>query len=391
MRAASRRSEASFGFRGARYQPLSVGLALAILWAPAGPLRAAPSEMNGQAEDQASAPAPASDASDASSVSSTATTALAREEPAAVDPREEAAREAFREASRLFHKQDFKAAGDAFLRSFEILPSIDSLWAAANSYRLADEVVRAAEIYERYFQYVDDNRERAEKARAELNALRERVGRVNVQIAEEAEVLEILVNGEPVAREAFPRLVAAGPVEVEFRGAEPGQRSMNQVQLDGRSTIVVSFPGFGAGDPETPGEPSFVDPPEETPTRARQGVKAAFWTGVGLTAAGAVTVGVLGGMTLRYRNEWLSLQCPDGVCAPGSPSPEDARQNFERYKPATNVAIGVTAGVAAVTLILGVVAYRRGERPVESAALRGRMVARRPQLRVGAGGLGLRF
>ena len=109
------------------------------------------------------------------------------------------------------------------------------------------------------------------------------------------------------------------------------------------------------------------------------------------TPDSSLVIGVLGGMTLRYRNEWLSLQCPDGVCEPGSPSPEDARMNFERYKPATNVAIGATAGVAAVTLILGVVAYRRGQRPVESASLRGRSSARRPQVRLTATGLGLRF
>ncbi len=343
--------------------------------APIGTLRAAPTESVSTSATGEAASAVASQPAEAAS-------AAAKEDPS--DPRVEAALEAFREASKLFHEEDFKAAGDAFLRSFKILPSIDSLWAAANSYRLADEVVRAVEVYERYFQYVDDNRDRAEKARAEFDTLRARVGRLNVQIAKDAMVREILVNGEPVAREAFPRLVVAGPVEVEFLGLEEGQRSVSRVRIDGRSTIVVSFPGFGGSEEQAPFGDTPGDPPDEPASRKRQAVKAAFWSGVGLTAAGAVTIGVLGGMTLHYRNEWQSLQCPDGVCSPGSPSPEDAKQNFERYKPATNVAIGVTAGVAAVTLVLGVIAYRRGDRRAESAT-------RRSRLRVSAGGLGLRF
>ena len=62
-----------------------------------------------------------------------------------LSPDEEARRKAalasFYEGSALFREQKYNAAAAAFLQSFEIVASIESLWAAANSYRLAGEVV----------------------------------------------------------------------------------------------------------------------------------------------------------------------------------------------------------------------------------------------------------
>ncbi|MCB9750274.1 MAG: hypothetical protein H6713_09775 [Myxococcales bacterium] len=303
------------------------------------------------------------------------------------DPRVVKAREQFFAASELFHAERYADAGEAFLKSFKIMPSIDSLWAAANSFRLADEVVRAVDVYERYFRYVDDNRERAEQSRAHYDQLCERVGRVNVQLAEGVDVREILVNGESVALDAFPHKILAGPVEVVFVGSEPGQREVSRALLQGRSTTVITFAGFVSAEPRDPLEDQ--PPPVDGSSGPRLGLKAAFWTGVGLTAAGAVTIGALGGLALHYRREWEARLCPDMSCV-GVDMPEPAepwRVRAEDFQGATNIAIGVTAGVATVTFILGAVALSQRARAQDEED--GRARARRTRARVVARGAGL--
>jgi hypothetical protein len=107
-----------------------------------------------------------------------------------------------------------------------------------------------------------------------------------------------------------------------------------------------------------------------------------FWTGTALTGAGAIAVGVLGGLTLRARNNYVARY--EFMVPPGETDANQADQDrFHELHLATNVMIGVAAGLAVITLALGIVTLQQARR------LRPRAGSAR--LRLAASGLQLAF
>ena len=60
------------------------------------------------------------------------------------------------------------------------------------------------------------------------------------------------------------------------------------------------------------------------------------------------------------------------MCPEGTPSVETSKNNFDRYRRAANISLGVTAGLGLASFVLGIVTFSRTRREA-SATQRARV------------------
>jgi hypothetical protein len=110
---------------------------------------------------------------------------------------------------------------------------------------------------------------------------------------------------------------------------------------------------------------------------------------VAVTGAGGVAIAVAGGLALDAQRDFAAGLCANPCVDPDASYPAAAEQQFERTKLATNVAVGITAAAATVTVVLAVLVARDARR-----GGRGRGALRRAgagRFAVAGSGLRLRF
>src|SRR5690606_23956034 len=88
----------------------------------------------------------------------------------------------------------------------------------------------------------------------------------------------------------------------------------------------------------------------------------------------------LGGLTLRARDAYEVGLCPEPVCPEGWIYPQAEEERFHGLRGATNVMVGVSAGVAVVTAALGIVLARRHAADKKKGRARGRVRLGAPTL-----------
>lgn len=293
----------------------------------------------------------------------------------------------FRAARVLYNAGQYREAALGFEASFAAAESPEAAYNAALAHDRAGAPVATMTWFRRYLAVA-----RAEsdpsypQALKRVEELRARLGELHLRIDHPEGLREIRVNGVPVAIEDFPRLVEPGRIEVRFIGEAPGQAVdiPSEVPAGGPSTI--HFPGFVAAPAPQKAVvlPPVVraEPPDPRQTPRYRRLRALFWTGAGLTAASAVTMGVLGGLVVRDFNNYHDAYDPN---VPESEYPANAadQDRFHGYKLATNAMIGVTAGLAAITVVLGIVTLREGRQA--------RAITRAAQVRFAPGGLVVTF
>jgi len=289
-------------------------------------------------------------------------------EPAPDDDeaRKQAALASFEEARRLFLAEDFAAAAVEFRRSFETLPSLEALVAAARAHARAGDPVAAIDAYEEYAEFEDENVERYAKAMERLRLLRAEVGELVLRVEDPSQILSMTLNGERVSFEDFPRLAMPGELVLEIRFVEVDEpRSITSQVRRGETTVLEISPSVVVTppQPERSTERSTVVEPKPP---SLLGLRVAFWGGVGLSAAAGIAVATLGGLTLRQRGIYKAALCETGVCPQAAVYPFTEEARFYTLKRATNVGVGIGIGVAAVTVVVGAVLKTR-----QSAARRG--------------------
>jgi hypothetical protein len=294
----------------------------------------------------------------------------------------------FRGARALYNAGDLRQAARGFEASFAAAPSPEAAYNAALAHDRVGDRVATLTWYRRYLTVarrdIDPSYPVAVQRVAELEA---RLGELSLRIDHPEGLREVRVNGVAVPLASFPLLLEPGRVELRFIGERSDQSVdiSSEVPVGGPATI--HFPGFVAA-PEPRPEPQPVqDTPRQPATDPRElsshrTLRGLFWTGTALTGAGAIAVGVLGGLTLRARSDYAARNVP--VVPPGETDANKAAQDhFHDLRLATNVMIGVAAGLAVITLALGIVTLQQGRR------LRPR--ARAGRLRLAGGGLQLAF
>ncbi len=292
--------------------------------------------------------------------------AVDREEAASdAELRKRVALAAFNEARRLFLLEHFVAAARQFRRSYDTLPSLEALLAAALAYDRAGAIFEAIDAYEEYLEFEDEDVARHAKAVRRLEELRGKLGVVVLRIAKPKQIAELILNGEVVTAEDFPRKVLPGQVSLVVRhvGVEALQEIDSAVG-SGETTVIEVLP-------RPPDEPPSLKP-EESPSSAdlvgppppavvdRRTFRTVLLIGGGLTGAAGITIAVLGGLTIRQARVYRAGLCAqvDGACMVGSTYPYAAEESFLRLRRATNVAVGVGLGLAVTTLVVATIVYK---------------------------------
>ncbi|MEZ4380222.1 MAG: hypothetical protein R3A79_02650 [Nannocystaceae bacterium] len=296
---------------------------------------------------------------------------------------------AFQEARRLYLEGDYAAAAAEFRRSFDTLPSLEALVASARAYAKGGQRIAAVDVYEEYMEFEDEDAERHAEAQRHLRELRGQIGEIVVRLEAPESAEEIRLNGEVVALSDFPKWIVPGPIRLEIVERGSAEPRVITALVRGGEKAVIDVP---RARPEP--EPVVAEPEpapivvEPEPEPEPRGLRRAFWAGVGLTGAAALATATLGGLTLRQRQMYADALCAvddSGGCVDGSFYPHDEEARFFELRRATNVLVGVTAGVAVVTLALGVAARRASQRSQRS---QGRA---RVRLDLDAGGVAVRF
>ncbi len=301
----------------------------------------------------------------------TATSALpagALEPPPADTAQVEALR-LFREAKALYTAGQPREAAVAFERSFAAAASPEAAYNAALAHDKADDDPIATLMwFRRYLEIArQDTDPSYPLALARAEELRARVAELRVELPHLEEVREIRVNDQPVPMDSFPRVVLPGPVVLRFIGRAADQVVDISSETRAGETATIYFPGFAkpvvkpSSDPRPIAKPLPVDP---KPAPRLRSLKIAFWSGTGVTGASAVLLAVFGGLALREQSNYRQQQEACKTDCTTSLADRDAhRLAADRYQDYTNVMIGVTAGLAVVTLGLGLAALRESRRP----------------------------
>lgn len=289
-------------------------------------------------------------------------------EPPSSPPDQAEALRLFREARALYTTGRPREAALAFERSFAAAASPEAAYNAALAHDKTDDPVATLTWFRRYLEIArTDTDPSYPVALARADELRARVAELRVELKTPGDVRELRVNGEPVPLDSFPRIVRPGPLSLRFTGAAPGQTVDIPSEARAGETATIYFPGFARPVVADPAPKPIVrpDPVDLAPSPHLRPLKIAFWTGAGLTAASGVAIAVLGSLARREDRIYEDSSCDAGVCPDGYDF--TVRENHllaaRRLETATNATIGVTVGLAVVTLALGIAALRESRRP----------------------------
>ena len=303
--------------------------------------------------------------------------APATAEPSGTPPsgQDEAIRQ-FRAARELYSAGAHAAAARGFEASYAAAASPEAAYNAALAHDKVGDDLATMRWYRTYLATASSGDPSYPQAQQRALELRARLGELRLQLDSTDELREIRVNGEAVTLADFPKLVPPGHVELRLIGARPGETADIPAEVAPGGTWTVQFTGFArpeAPDPVPRPAPRVVrpDPTPVTPAPRLRPLTALFWTGTGLTTASAITMGVLGGLALREHASYEDCGQTRTCSA--------AADTVYRYRDATNVMVGVTTGLAVITLALGI------------AALRDRRKAGRERVRITLSGLQLAF
>jgi hypothetical protein len=283
----------------------------------------------------------------------------------------------FREARALYTAGQPREAALAFEGSFAAAASPEAAYNAALAHDKTDDALATLKWFRRYLEIAQKDTDPSYPlAVARAAELRARVGELRVELERPGEVREIRVNGQPVPLDSFPRLVIPGRVELQFIGAGPGQVVDIASDTSAGETATIYFPGFAKPvakpDPQPLVRPP-APPPEPKPNKRLRALKIAFWTSAGATGASAILMAAFGGVALREFKLWKTGACIDNVCPPDFVDHDTWMAHHtaaDRYDDYTNVMIGVTSGLAVVSLALGIAALRESRRPRASTRAR---------------------
>jgi hypothetical protein len=275
------------------------------------------------------------------------------------DDRGRLASEHFRRGRDAFLRNDFHGAGRAFDDAFAAAPHHDSLWNAAQSWESAGELARAANRYAAYLRVAPPGAPDRFGATAALAALARKLGRIHVY-ASTAD--QPHVDGEALTGE-FVYVYPGTHVVTIQRGTGTIDREVSVAAQEDKS---ISFAGSNDTPPAPPPHAAAREPlgAATSPERSADhpgGLPP--WTvllGGGLTLAGAGAATFFGLRSLDAKNEFDRRPSIDLL--------ESGRND----QTLTNVALGVTIGLAVVTACVAVLFVDWPTSRAAAAAPRGR-------------------
>lgn len=271
----------------------------------------------------------------------------------------QAAADAFDRGTRSYLARDYARAAQWFETAYRMAPAAAAMVQAVRAYERAGNVVRAATFALRLQALHPDDRDAVRQAEQTLRRAGELV-RIDVVCDAECTVeldgtlmehasFFVAPGTEHVVRATF----GTGPVEQRVESAEAGARRELRFEAPPPPPEPVAV-----AEPEPTDTPEPTEPEPVEPIPAQQGggglSPAIALTGVALTA-------VAGGVLI-----WSGIDTLDGVDDyEADPTPARLADGQDREL-RTNVMIGVTAGLAAVSTVLLIFTDWDGEPSQES-------------------------
>jgi hypothetical protein len=252
----------------------------------------------------------------------------------------------FAEGERAYGAGDFVTAGEAFEAAHALDPQPASLWNAARSWHRAGELARGANLYREYVSVAPSHAPDRDAAIAALLELGRELGRLEL-VAPEAR--RVVVDGRPARVGTW--YVGPGQHRVEASFAERSTASTVVVAKGETQTVVLDAPAPPLAPTPAPPPPRL---PVESETRGLSpGWLIPFVSLTGLSGALTIASGV---DVLVARDQYLDIPPGERTQA----QYDDGKLKQDR----TNVLVGVTAGLAAVSLGVALLGIDWGTGPV---------------------------
>jgi hypothetical protein len=245
------------------------------------------------------------------------------------EDRRQAAKD-FADGDHAFKEGDFRQAAESYERAYHRVPHHSALWNAARAWHRAGELARAANLYARFLREAPPSSRDRNSAQRAVNDLSNRLARLEIHATD---VATLKIDGEPVEGTSIFVTPGAHVVEGRTRDDRP-VREAQTVEPGDVVSIVLA--------PPAPGAPKPVEPPPAAPPleHASHG-----WSPVIVYFGGALTL-ALAGITVWSGID--TLQQKDAF----DRTPSQNNLDVGRQKEArTNVLIGATSGVAALTAV----------------------------------------
>jgi len=271
-----------------------------------------------------------------------ATTSALAESTVSVRDREKAA-EAYDQGTAAYLVKDYETAAHWFERAYRFAPTSTALLQAVRAHARSENAVRAANLaLELRREYPDDSR-----AQRVANTVIEQASKENVLVRARCDDdCSLELDGALVRGRVF--FVTPDSEHVLKAAFEEGETT---IEVGGRAGDEVSVSLTAPLPPPPPPVPRW-----------------AFFSSLGATAVlGAVTIwsGIDANRGVEAYESAARTASSPGINANGSPTPAERAQALledgERRERRTNILIGVTAGMAVTTAVLGVFTNWKGE------------------------------
>lgn len=236
--------------------------------------------------------------------SAQAAPAAAQDEPAEADAAEAPAeapdaRELFSRGQAAYERGDYEDSVEAWEAGYELDPQPLLQYNLGQAYERLGELPKAVGAFETYLENADPSDPNQQRARSQLAAIRERLGRTSVVISGGPDGAAILIDGEDRGRTPRPDPIAVEPgshqVEVVLEGYRPFEAMVSVAA--GRSVEVEAVLEEDTGAEEGPPLVPII-----------------LWAGGG---AALIAGAILGGVALGKANGADTSDGPDADSARG--------------------------------------------------------------------------
>ncbi|MBX3226064.1 MAG: hypothetical protein KIT84_29185 [Labilithrix sp.] len=244
------------------------------------------------------------------------------------------AAQSFQIGKAAFARGDFEKAAAAFEQAAFFSPHPATLLNAAESWELAQNPARAAQLYDRVLEAPVLEAQHQQVAQKQLAKLEKKVGTIAIKAPSKARI-----DVDDREETATKVRVAPGPHRFKVTYAD-GETRTEVVDVAAGETREVDFLTRPENETTKPAEPERPPPP---PPPSRGGPPVGTWISFGAAAAagGAAT--------------YFGLQTLDAAKAYDARPSVATRDDFNAQRLYTNVAIGVAVAAVAIGVVLWLV------------------------------------
>lgn len=295
---------------------------------------------------------------------------LAAASPALADKAEAA--KAFDEGRKLRDQRDFEKAANAFERSIAADPSIGAYYNLAFSYEQLGRTRDALDAYRTARRMAKDKGDPREKEAIEaVTKLLETHNYVIVIVPDDVERtanVRVTVDGEVAPPKGLAGEVFRSGSQHEVVVSAPGRRD-RRIKVANRERVTLGLGDAYETTAAAPPPPPPSPPPAEAAEASSGGWGWQKWTGVGVGAAGLVTIGIGAVLTVNHASDQASLEdtqppeCRDKPDLPPlcSPARRNESHTIDAKLEANNndalLLLPVVYGIGAALLVGGIVLF----------------------------------